>query len=48
MAGLDELDKKAKKAIGEALEPDEEVQVAQDGEHGAIVATNRRIIVCKW
>jgi hypothetical protein len=48
MAGLDELDKKAKKAIGEALEPDEEVLVARNGEHGAIVATNRRILVCKW
>jgi hypothetical protein len=48
MVGLDELQKKAQQAIGGALEPDEEVLVAQDGEHGAIVATNRRILVCKW
>jgi hypothetical protein len=48
MAGLDELDKKARQIIAKALEPDEEVLVARDGEHGAIVATNRRILITKW
>ena len=48
MSGLDNLHKKAKKGIGDALEPGEEVLVAQEGEYGALVATKRRILVCKW
>jgi len=42
------IHRKAQKAIGAALEPNETVLIVCDGEYGAIVATNRRIFICKW
>ena len=48
MADLNHLDKKAQKALASVLEASEEVLVAQPGEKAALVATSRRILVCKW
>jgi hypothetical protein len=48
MTGLEGLHKKAQKGIGKALEPGEEVLVAESGQQSALVATNKRIYVCKW
>lgn len=48
MAGLGSLNRKARKAVGKSLEPDEEVLIAESGEYGALVATSKRIFVCKW
>lgn len=45
---LNDLHKKAQQKIGEALQSGEKVLVAEPGEFGAIVATNRRVLVCKW
>jgi hypothetical protein len=48
MAELTSRHKKAQKALAGALEPSETVLVAQPGENAALVATNRRILICKW
>jgi hypothetical protein len=48
MSDLEQLHKKAQKAITGVLEPDERVLVARVGEDSALVATNRRILICKW
>jgi hypothetical protein len=48
MADIGSLDKKAQKTLAGTLEPSEEVLVTQPGEKSALVATNRRILVCKW
>ena len=48
MAELSSLHKKAQKALAGALEPSESVLIAQPGESAALVATNRRILICKW
>lgn len=48
MPDLSILHNKAQKRIGGAIEPDEAILVVQPGEHAALVATNRRILICKW
>lgn len=48
MPDLTSLDKKAQKALSSALEASEQVLVTQPGEDAALVATNRRILLCKW
>lgn len=48
MSGLEALHKKAQQLVTKALEPGEEVLVAQEGEYAALVATSRRILICKW
>lgn len=47
-ADLGKLDKRAQKAIGGTLDSTETVLAAQPGEKAALVATNRRILICKW
>ena len=48
MAELTGLHKKAQKALDGALEASEQALVVQPGEKSALVATDRRILVCKW
>jgi Short C-terminal domain len=48
MDDLRGLHRKAHSAIETALEPDERVLVVQPGEHAALVATSRRVFLCKW
>ena len=48
MAELSNLDKRARKALAGVLEDSEELLVTQPGESSALVATNRRILICKW
>lgn len=45
---LSSLDRKAQKGLTGVLEASEEVLVTQPGESAALVATDRRILVCKW
>lgn len=45
---LGNLDKKAQKALSNVLEASEGVLVVQPGEKAALVATDRRILICKW
>jgi hypothetical protein len=45
---LDELHKKARKALEGTLASDEQVLLAEPGENAALVATDRRVIVLKW
>jgi hypothetical protein len=48
MADFESLHKKARKVLGEVLDPSERILIAQNGLDAALVATDRRIIVCKW
>ena len=48
MPELSNLDRRAQKALAGVLETSEELLVTQPGESSALVATNRRILVCKW
>jgi hypothetical protein len=45
---LSNLDKPAQKAVVDVLESFEELLVTKPGESSALVATNRRILSCKW
>src|SRR5215213_2409643 len=45
---LSYLDKRAQKAVVDVLDSSEELLVTQPGESSALVATNRRILICKW
>lgn len=48
MTNLSSLHKKAQQAIRRAVEGSEQVLVAQPGEKAALVATDRRVLICKW
>lgn len=45
---LESLGRKAQKALMSVLDPSEALLVVQPGENAALVATDRRILVCKW
>lgn len=45
---LENLHKKARKALEGTLSSDEQVLLAEPGESGALVATDRRVVVVKW
>lgn len=45
---LSSLHKKAQQGIDQALEDSEELRVVQPGEKAALVATDRRVLICKW
>ena len=49
MAGIEILsNKKVRQEIANALDASERVFIVQQGMHAALVATDRRILICKW
>jgi hypothetical protein len=45
---LEDLHRKARKALAGTLTSDEQVLLAEPGESAALVATDRRVVVVKW